>query len=361
MAWLAASSERLSGLLLVGAALGVTLTHGAFGFASAYRALFVRRDASGVLAQLLMLALATALFAPTLSGGVAFGHDVVGATAPAGVSVAVGAFLFAIGMQLGSACASGCLYVAGSGDLRALVVIAFFCAGAFLGSLHLDWWLRLPSSGETSFGQLIGWKAAALVQISLIGVLALALGRFASSTRRVPVTPRGSAWLKGPWPAPFAAAMLATLNWSTLLIAGHPWSITWAFALWGAKAALLAGWTPPADGFWSGEFQLAALKNGVLADETSVMNIGILLGAFIAAAAAGRLKRPSRISLTSLAAAALGGLLMGYGARLSFGCNIGSFFSGVASTSLHGWEWIGFALLGTPIGVALRRRFGLPD
>lgn len=36
-------------------------------------------------------------------------------------------------------------------------------------------------------------------------------------------------------------------------------------------------------------------------------------------------------------AAALGGLAMGYGARIAYGCNIGALFSGVASTSLHGW------------------------
>lgn len=42
---------------------------------------------------------------------------------------------------------------------------------------------------------------------------------------------------------------------------------------------------------------------------------------------------------------------MGYGARIAYGCNIGAFFSGVASTSLPGWVWIVFALAGTAIGV----------
>jgi hypothetical protein len=51
-----------------------------------------------------------------------------------------------------------------------------------------------------------------------------------------------------------------------------------------------------------------------------------------------------------------GGLLLGYGARLAFGCNIGAYFSGIASTSLHGWVWFAGALLGTPLGVLLRRR-----
>jgi len=50
---------------------------------------------------------------------------------------------------------------------------------------------------------------------------------------------------------------------------------------------------------------------------------------------------------------------MGYGARIAYGCNIGAFFSGVASTSLHGWVWIVAALGGNVIGVRLRPWFGL--
>jgi hypothetical protein len=61
----------------------------------------------------------------------------------------------------------------------------------------------------------------------------------------------------------------------------------------------------------------------------------------------------------SLAAAALGGLLMGYGARLGFGCNIGAFVGGVASGSLHGWIWFVAALGGCALGSRLRPAFGL--
>ena len=50
---------------------------------------------------------------------------------------------------------------------------------------------------------------------------------------------------------------------------------------------------------------------------------------------------------------------MGYGARLAFGCNIGAFFSGVASTSLHGWLWILCAVPGNILGARLRPLFGL--
>ena len=50
---------------------------------------------------------------------------------------------------------------------------------------------------------------------------------------------------------------------------------------------------------------------------------------------------------------------MGYGARIAFGCNIGAFFSGIASTSLHGWLWIAAALPGSWAGLKLRPLFGL--
>ena len=75
------------------------------------------------------------------------------------------------------------------------------------------------------------------------------------------------------------------------------------------------------------------LDAGIEQDVTSVMNIGIVIGA----ALAGRFSPLMQIPPLSLAAALIGGLLLGYGARLAFGCNIGAFFSGVVLGSLHGW------------------------
>ncbi|MBI3031692.1 MAG: YeeE/YedE family protein, partial [Candidatus Rokubacteria bacterium] len=97
----------------------------------------------------------------------------------------------------------------------------------------------------------------------------------------------------------------------------------------------------------------------VLADVTTVMDLGIILGALLAAGLAGRFAPARRVPLRIVAASVLGGLMLGYGARLAFGCNIGAYFSGVASTSLHGWLWGAAALLGTPIGLRLRKVFGV--
>ncbi len=92
-------------LLVVGAALGLTLYHAAFGFTSAWRVFINERRGAGLRAQMVMLALAVLLFFPALGAGTLFGQPVVGLVAPTGVSVVFGAFIFGIGMQLGGCCA----------------------------------------------------------------------------------------------------------------------------------------------------------------------------------------------------------------------------------------------------------------
>jgi hypothetical protein len=95
------------------------------------------------------------------------------------------------------------------------------------------------------------------------------------------------------------------------------------------------------------------------ADVTSVMNFGNVLGALTAAGLAGRFAPAWRVPPRSVAAALVGGLLLGYGARIAFGCNIGAYFGGIASGSVHGWVWLGAALTGTIAGTRLRPFFGL--
>ena len=354
-----AQGARMVALLALGLIIGLTLYHAAFGFASAYRALIERRSTRAVRAQLLMLAVATLLFAPALAQGTLFGREVVGAIAPAGVPVALGAFLFGIGMQFAGGCGSGMLYVGGGGQPRMLLALAAFCGGGFWASLHMDFWARLPAPEALATGDALGWPLAVALQLAVLAALWALLGlpKWAEGGPRPPRAP-GLAFLwRGSWPLAVGALLLALANFATLALAGHPWSITWAFTLWGAKAARLLGWDPAGEPFWSADFQRAALEGSVLADVTSVMDFGIVLGALAAAALAGRFAPRARLTAGASAAALVGGLAMGYGARIAFGCNVGAFFSGVASTSSHGWLWLAAALPGCWAGLRLRRLF----
>jgi hypothetical protein len=366
-AWLVVQAApygwRHAALALIGVALGATLYHASFGFAAAYRRLFVQRDATAVHAHLAMVALATVLFAPVLAVGEVFGTRVAGAGAPVGVQVAIGAFLFGVGMQLAGGCGSGTLYALGGGAVRMVATLAAFCAGGFWASLHMDAWAMLPAWDPGLVGTRLGWPLAVALQLAFIALLAGLLVRVAGRPARGWAAWRGGvgALATGPWPLVVGAAALAVLNLATLVLAGHPWTITWGFTLWGAKAAAALGWDPSAHDFWQAPFQREALAMTVFRDVTSVMDIGVVAGALAAAGASGRFRLRPIGSPRLVAAALLGGLAMGYGARLAFGCNVGAFFSGVASTSLHGWLWIGAALPGAWLGVALRPRFGLAN
>ena len=103
----------------------------------------------------------------------------------------------------------------------------------------------------------------------------------------------------------------------------------------------------------------AELHGSLLNDITTVMNLGIMLGALIAAGLAGRFAPSWRVPARSLLAAVLGGLLLGYGARIAYGCNIGAYFGGIASGSLHGWLWLVAAFAGNVAGTRLRPVFDL--
>ncbi|MEX5351625.1 YeeE/YedE family protein [Pseudomonas juntendi] len=350
-------------LLIVGAALGLTLYHAAFGFTSAWRVFITERRGAGLRAQMVMLALAVLLFFPALSAGSLFGTPVKGLVAPAGVSVVFGAFIFGIGMQLGGGCASGTLFTVGGGNARMLVTLLFFIIGSVTATHHVDWWFALPSFPATSIVQAWGVVPALIASLALFGLIAW--GTRVLETRRhggleVPAPSEHQGLrrlLRGPWPLVWGAIALALLNYATLALAGRPWGITSAFALWGAKTLGGLGVDVGSWAFWQMPANAKALAAPLWHDVTTVMDLGIVLGALLAAGLAGRFAPSLNIPLPSLVAAVIGGLLLGYGSRLAYGCNIGAYFSGIASGSVHGWLWLVAAYSGNLVGVRLRPLF----
>lgn len=356
-------SGRQALLFIVGAALGLVLYHAAFGFTSAWRVFLNDRRGAGLRAQMVMLAVAVLLFFPALSAGTLFGVPVKGLVAPAGTSVVIGAFLFGIGMQLGGGCASGTLFTVGGGNARMLVTLLFFIVGGVLATHHLQWWSALPSLPPTSIINTMGMLPALVFSLALFAAIAalsarLELRRHGQLERAAPSEQQGlQRFFRGPWPLVWGAVLLALLNYATLALAGRPWGITSAFALWGAKVLQGVGVEVSSWPFWQQPANASALAAPVWQDITTVMDIGIMLGALLAAGLAGRFAPKLRIPLRSLVAAVIGGLMLGYGSRLAYGCNIGAYFSGIASGSLHGWLWLVAAFFGNGVGVRLRPLF----
>ncbi len=357
---------RQAALFLTGIGLGVSLLHAAFGFSSVWRNFIHRRESAGIRAQLALFMLTSILFFPI------FGHifpqlSVTPAIGPVGISVLTGAFLFGIGMELGNGCGSGTLWTVGGGHVNMLVVLVFFIIGSVIGTAHLQWWLDLPSYGKISLIDSFGWLPALLLQLLLLLALYW-LVRFLEQRRHGRIKPVRQARLErsfvnrlvfGPWPLSWGVAGLLLFSLLTLLIAGHPWSITFAYGLWGAKIWNALGGDIATLSYWSSGYPARALNSSVLADVTSIMNFGIILGAVLAAALAGSFAPAKKLNMGLILSAAAGGLLLGYGARLAFGCNIGGLYSGIVSGSVHGWLWLVAGFCGTIAGVYLRSLVGL--
>jgi uncharacterized protein len=346
-------------LAITGFFAGIALYHASFGFTAAWRRMLNEQRSLGLRVQLIMLAVSILIFFPLLGQGSFMGQPLQGFVNPVGIALAFGAFIFGIGMQLGGGCGSGTLFTVGGGSMRMLVTLAAFILGSLIATANPLGWMEWPSMGAYSAIQHFGVFGALFTALSCLAILYVFVLRL-ETTRHKDVPAVTLKWsgtiLNGPWPLLVGAFALVLVNVATLLLAGRPWGITTAFALWGAKIAQILGFDVASWPYWQGDASLGA---SLFLDITTVMNFGIILGALVAAGLAGKFAPQFKLPWRSLAAAVIGGLLMGIGARLATGCNIGAFFSGIASGSLHGLVWLIFAIPGNAIGVWLRPKFQL--
>jgi uncharacterized membrane protein YedE/YeeE len=142
-----------------------------------------------------------------------------------------------------------------------------------------------------------------------------------------------------PWPVWGAALMVATIN-VFLFAFDRPWTASDGLRNWGdwvltglgvaSRTDLIAPW------LYSG----------------SLLNLGVLLGGLVAALLSREfaVRVPPRGELIKGVG---GGLLMGLGAVLAFGCNVGGFFSAVSALSLSGFGM----MLGLGLGAFLGLRY----
>lgn len=347
-------------LAMVGVMIGLTLVLGNFGFTGGWVAWIKSRDGRGLRAQMMILGLASIIFYPVLAQGSLFGADVRGFVSPIGIAPIIGSFIFGIGMQLGGCCASGALSWAGAGSARVFITLFGFIVGSLWGAFDIEFWRSLPGvrvSLTSEFGVMGGLSVTLLICAGVaLATLIFEKKRHGKILSQSDEQVNSLGWrrlISGPWPIIAVILLLVLANFLTLYLAGRPWGVTSAFVLWGSKTLTMAGADVSGWYYWQNP---AALERSVFFDVTSVMNFGILAGAFVAAIMMGTFKPNWNISTKMIVVSIIGGLMLGYGARIANGCNIGAFFSGVSSASLSGWVWFVFAFCGNIFGWFIRKK-----
>lgn len=153
------------------------------------------------------------------------------------------------------------------------------------------------------------------------------------------------------------AALLSIFNIAHFSALGSGWGVTSPFALLGAWILQAFGSDVSNWSYFAGESTQNTLAGGILNDGGSIRNFGIIFGALLATLFASQFKIKKLKSVRQLIAAILGGLMMGYGARLAGGCNIGALFTGISSLSLSGWVFAAFLLVGAFWGSKLLSKY----
>ncbi|NLJ91450.1 MAG: YeeE/YedE family protein [Aeromonadales bacterium] len=340
-------SVRQSLLFLVGIGFGAVLAGARFGFTTGWRNLIEQRDASGVFAQLLLLAIAASISLPLLAQ---FPTELSAALGPPSISLLVGAFVFGGAMQIADGCGSGTLYKAGLGIPLNMAILPLFALGSFLGSVQLNWWLDLGHLQPVSLVEQAGLSGALILTYMGLIVIGLAAWWWSSTqgqTRKI--------FNKTLIMGAVLIALLAALN---LVIAGQPWGVVYGFGLWAAKLAQAGQlFDPSTNPFWSQPVNASALQQSVFLDLTSITNIGILAGA-LWIFSRNKTATAKKLTAKQWLVGIIAGFLLGYSSRLAFGCNVGAMVSGISTGSLHGWIWVVMAFLGSLIGLRIRRHFG---
>jgi uncharacterized membrane protein YedE/YeeE len=274
-----------------------------------------------------------------------------------------GSFIFGIGMQFGGCCASGALSWAGAGSVRVLITLIGFITGSVWGAYDIAFWRALPGVRvdlTTEFGVPGGLLITLLLCATVIGLTLFFEKRrhgkvrlFIEDENQNNILNSGfKRILKGNWPILAVIVLLVVANFLTLLLAGRPWGVTSAFTLWGSKLMAFTGANVSEWSYWNNS---PALNRSIFFDVTSVMNLGILLGASIAAVLKNTFKPVWNINFKLIIISITGGLMLGYGSRIAYGCNIGAFFSGISSASLSGWVWFASAFIGNIAGLHLKK------
>ena len=363
--------------LLIGLGFGYALARASMGFAGSVNRLS-RTGSSTLASALLLMFLVTAIFTALSIYGDESSYRLN--IYPLNLALLLGGFMFGFGMTFTSCCATGSLADVPGGFSRAIVSIFFLSMGVFLGyrvqgsSFVTSSWFSTPRGEEQkggvflpdlfSFDGLSGYLGA-LVFTAVLTAVGIYLARRyekAYFLKHPSEEPSNAASRKYtfyeklfvvPWPMRVSVVIIALLFASLLGLYDKGWSASTAFGLWFAKLLMLFGVEATSLAVWTGRsvdfFAQPLLEHG-----TTVQNFSIMLGALFYLLIAGNFKKKFQGGLSIRAQDfflyAFGGLIMGYGTRLSNGCNVGALYTPIAEFSLSGWFYLVVVVSGGLLG-----------
>ncbi len=329
-----------AGMLLLGLGYGFVFQRTRLCFASAF---YGNRE----LLRGILVALAVACVGSALVMGLGWNRT---SRLPVGIHTLVGSALFGFCMPFAGGCMTGTLYRLGTGQPKSLAAFLGILVGNGLGAawvwpaterlLERGWRVYLPD--------LVGLLPALLLNLAVLTVLLLQVGFPPRPAPRPRLSHPGAVLdrvFKQPW-APWAGGLafgvLFTLQFAHHSALGVQLPIA-RFVLWAAgqvePGVRELAWAR----YWG--MRLPGLDPGFHLDA------GLILGALVAALAAGEFTGFWPWRAREVLTGFLGGLGMGLAVWIAVGCNVSGSFSAVATLRLDGWIYALGLYLGARAGL----------
>jgi len=351
---------------VMGLAFGFALVWAGMGFAGGVNKL--TRLGSSALAKALMIMFSlTAFLNIVLLYGQTDNYNL--GIFPINMGLIIGGLMFGFGMALSSCCATGSLTDLASGFSRASVTIFFFAMGVFLGFytqitaswLKISWFTSeigsyfkqgvfLPDLFRfDGFNGYLGAMVLTLIFAFIVVKLAESYEKKVSG--KIALLPNNMK---------ISVIIISILFFILLYNTQKGWSATTSFGLWfghmlmffGIDVDTLVEFThKPAEFF----------NTPILEHSTSVQNFGIVLGSVLVLVFNGSFKdrfiSGLKITPKGFFTFAFGGFIMGFGTRLSHGCNVGALYTPIAEFSLSGWVYLVFVVTGGLAGNYVLKKY----
>lgn len=335
--------------LLLGAAFGAVLQRSRFCFYCNLRDLVEKREAGGVLAILVALAVGaigyTTIFGAWLPTPALDRLPPTAHIGPVSITLVIAAFAFGIGMAISGSCLSAHFYRLAEGSVISPFAIIGALFGFGLG--FLTWnplFLAITSNAFILWlPHHFGYDGGLLVTLALLALLAFAAFWWARPQAPAPAAPLDlrealNRVFMTRWPAVIAGTLVGLISTLAYLRVA-PLGVTAELGSIARTAGTNWNWLPSTLFGLDGLRGCATVIKETLLSNNGLFVIGIIGASFITSFLAGQFK-PRRLTGKDVGRGLVGGLLLGWGAMTALGCTVGVLLSGIQAGSLSGWVFM---------------------
>ena len=352
--------------LLAGMILGSVLYRSDFCMAGMFRDAFLFKNYALLRSLALAVVLSMVLFSLARLSGLILFTTPPFFTPPSAATLA-GGVVFGFGMVLAGGCVVSTLYRLAGGNVASMIAFIGMIAGSLLYAEVHPLWVPLKAGtvliGATMLSDITPTGELLMTALT-VGISAILFTRWLRQGKWN-MTAYADGYLQ-PWKA---AVAIAVLNTAAYILSGWPMSITTGYTKIGAYIEQLIAPAHAAGLLLFNQNSLSAVLSGspitggawprvdIVFLTQIPLFIGIVVGAFLTAVALKEFRIYGLPPKRQLVSALVGGILIGFGARMAAGCNLTFVLGAVPLFAFQGFLFVAAMVLGAYAGARILSRY----